>query len=110
MDILPSRSPIRMLAASTTGIGVLALSACGGSQAAPAPTVTVTSAATVTASPATSPTSMLAASAAASASPVAPGGADAPAAGTKLGAYTFDLTQTFGAPLGATAPTRVQIS
>src|ERR1700691_2156793 len=110
------RAGVTVLAAiivTLTGAGLVA--GCGGHGSSPSATPTVVITKTETAAPASAPAtpatdaSTPAAAVSNSASPVASGAAATTGDGTQLGAYSFQLTNGYGAPLGPSVPTQSQM-
>jgi hypothetical protein len=95
------------LAVALTVTGLIAGCSTASSGKSSAATKTVSSSPTFSASAPASPTVSAPAPSPAASSP-AP--ADTAGNGTEVGAYTFNLTQVYSAPLGPTAPTQSEIA
>jgi hypothetical protein len=98
------------LIATLGGAGLVVGCASHPSSASATPTVVVTK--TVAAAPASDPAADPSAPASAASSPATPtpsGPAATTGDGSQLGAYSFQLTYGYGAPLGSAAPTQSQM-
>ncbi len=95
------------LITTLTGIGLVTGCASHASSPSATPAVVVTK--TVAAAPASAPSSAPASAASGSATPAPSGPAATTGDGTQLAAYSFQLTDGYGAPLGPAAPTQSQM-